>query len=190
MSTVHPLIKVGLALTGFPKEKQLERYVSMRADESKKCNDVAKRVFYHIAQFFLTLIGCSDEQIIKRAARSLVGKIVKIATMGLLPREAMNVIKKGTNQVVSTLLKTLVTINNAPTCLSKPEIDALVLKAKEANKQLLTGNFEPFMVLFQDILADAPELIPQKITKLFDGFINAAKFPGATGFESFPQGLL
>lgn len=174
MPTVNPLIRIGAALVGFPKEKQLDRYVSMRADESKKCKDLAKRVFYHIAQFFLTLVGCSDKQIIKRSAKTLVCKIVKTFTLGFkLPREMMNAIKKQTDKGVTMILKALVTMNNLPIPLSTPAVEALVVRAKEANKQFMQGNLQPTVDFLEKLSQASPEIAAFKIEKLLGFFKNA-----------------
>lgn len=164
MPYVSPLIKAGLAITGLPKEKQVTRYVAMHTNESKKSKDVAAQVFYKISQFFLTFVGQSDKQIIKKATTAYICKIAKdfTETMGQKPTSKdIRQLKKTVKPMLKPMLKGLVALNKMPLALPKETTDAIIKNAKVARDAITKGNFKPAIRILEQLAGETPNRLAQ-----------------------------
>lgn len=156
MPTVSPLVQITLALTGLPKENVAKRYISMHSNESKKCKDVSAKFFYNFGQFLLTLIGCSDKQVLKRAFKSYALNTAKdvAAGQGLhLTHKQLKEIKKAIPKQkinINDALKGFVALNKIAVTIPKKDLDVILKDAKEASAALKKGNLTPMGQFVQD----------------------------------------
>lgn len=175
MPNVNPLIKIGIAVTGLPKEKQIERYVSMHSDTRKKSKEVAAQVFYKIGQFFLSIIGQADKQIIKRSTNAYICKLLNgiAKANGQNPSKAqIRQLKKTLKPAMKPLLKALVAINQLPAMWPKATTDALIKDAKAARAAMSKGQFQPALQIFEELAATAPDAKVRFTIQKMIGFFN------------------